>query len=522
MSSWIGSKVIGNGWDNMTHIAATDEGGIYAVENTGRLLYYKHEGHMTGERSYSVTGRELMRFAEVPLHFTYGGDGLFYYVRPNGELWVTRDANLDGSSMNEGNRIGSNWGAFTHVFSSGDGVIYAALPSDGKLRMYRDDRRDGVTAAWADPNGRIVGDSWAGLQHAFAGVGDTVYLAGPDGALSGIRHLGRGDQAFRWSAPQPVGPGWQNMRKATSSRDGIVYAIGNDGLLNWYAEPAAHAQRPVYVMGHHCNSEKWLKDALNQGANAIEIDIVVDGGRLKVAHGPVEAVKAMLLSDYLKMANLAIAGRGVGLFLFDLKATVTRGMVSELRSIISQNLRRDLKVFYCINQSNETLFDDVIGRFEPREGINWDAYVSSYGQSYAINYALQWRARRNVRNFIFSAGLDHRLGPVHDSKIYQALTDARVQQLVTKDFGMYCWTYNLASSAVRDINAYKLDAVLGDFFAGEPGNTYYPAVIGQIRNGSVPGVRLATSADAPFRRWSPLKGSTQAVAATTASVQATV
>lgn len=505
MSSWIGSKVIGNGWEKMVHIAATDEGGVYAVENTGRLLYYKHEGHLTGERSYSVTGRELMRFADVPLHFTYGGDGLFYYVRPNGELWVTRDANLDGSPMAEGNCIGSNWNAFTHVFSSGDGVIYAALPSDDKLRMYRDDRRDGITATWADTNGRIVGVNWARLQHAFAGVGDMVYLAGPDGVLSGIRHLGRGDQTSRWSAAQVVGPNWQTMRKVTSSRDGIVYAIGNDGLLNWYSEPAAHAQRPVYVMGNRCNSESQLKRALGYGANAIEIDVDVSTLSDHLLVGDTR------LSNYLTMANIASAGRGVAMFLIN--ARVTSGRVSELRAAVNQYLRRDIDVFYCVNKSNETIFDEVIPRFGRREGINWETYVPSYGQDYAINYALEWRRQRNVRNFLFSAGVDPE-GAIFNPGVYQALSDARTAQLVSKDFGMYCWTYNVTRSAREDIGTYKLDGVLVN-------SSTLSSVVDEVRSGAVTGTRLATSADAPYRRWSSLKGA-QAMAAASVGVEAAV
>ncbi|MCZ7600876.1 MAG: tachylectin-related carbohydrate-binding protein [Gammaproteobacteria bacterium] len=69
-----------------------------------------------------------------------GGDGVLYAVDQNGSLlWYRHDDYRDArspSSWQGPSLVGTGWGHFVGIFSSGEGVIYAVQP-DGTLLWYR-------------------------------------------------------------------------------------------------------------------------------------------------------------------------------------------------------------------------------------------------------------------------------------------------------------------------------------------------------------------------------------------------
>jgi hypothetical protein len=76
-----------------------------------------------------------------------------------------RDGAKDGSSRwatPTGKVVGTGW-KVRHVFSGGNGVIYA-VTDDGELKWYRHDGRGDGSARWASPSGKVVGTGWIVVQ----------------------------------------------------------------------------------------------------------------------------------------------------------------------------------------------------------------------------------------------------------------------------------------------------------------------------------------------------------------------
>ena len=85
---------------------------------------------------------------------------------------VPADGRNDGSfkwAFGDGKKVGTGWGAFTHVFSGGDDVIYA-ITATGDLLWYRHTGRNDGSFTWAFPEGKKVGVGWsaAALEKVFA------------------------------------------------------------------------------------------------------------------------------------------------------------------------------------------------------------------------------------------------------------------------------------------------------------------------------------------------------------------
>jgi hypothetical protein len=148
--------------------------------------------------------------------------------RISGELLYYRDSTRDGTGdVANPTLIGQGeWNAFRHVFSGGNGVIYA-VDREGRLLLYRDKTQDG-TGDVANP--LVIGQGgWQNMRFLFSGgtVRGTriLYAVDEAGRLLFFRDKtqnGTGDVAN----PSVIGQGgWQNMRFLFSGGNGILYAV---------------------------------------------------------------------------------------------------------------------------------------------------------------------------------------------------------------------------------------------------------------------------------------------------------
>jgi hypothetical protein len=108
--------------------------------------------------------------------FSTGG-GYIYAISPDGRLWwYHHKAYMTGGTLEtpgawEGRTVvGRGWESFTHVFSAGDGLIYAVM-SDGRLWWYRHNayRTGGVLdepGAWTGRT--VIGRGWGDFTEVFA------------------------------------------------------------------------------------------------------------------------------------------------------------------------------------------------------------------------------------------------------------------------------------------------------------------------------------------------------------------
>ena len=113
-----------------------------------------------------------------------GGDGIIYAVDQQGKLLFYRDYHQDGTGdVDTPKTIGlGGWNAFKFLFSGGNGIIYAVnqKPTDprdhrsgGKLLFYRDFHRDG-TGDVDTPS--VIGlGGWDAFNSLFSGGNGAIY-----------------------------------------------------------------------------------------------------------------------------------------------------------------------------------------------------------------------------------------------------------------------------------------------------------------------------------------------------------
>jgi hypothetical protein len=70
-------------------------------------------------------------------------------------------------TFSEGKKVGNGWN-FKHIFSGGDGIIYA-INQNNDLMWYRHEGRNNGTFRWTFNEGKKVGNSW-NFQYVFSGA----------------------------------------------------------------------------------------------------------------------------------------------------------------------------------------------------------------------------------------------------------------------------------------------------------------------------------------------------------------
>ena len=73
-----------------------------------------------------------------------------------------------GSEPGSGKKVGNGWSNFKHVFSGGDGVIYA-VRDNGDLLWYRHDGWGDGSFAWAAGSGTKVDKGWSNFIEVLSG-----------------------------------------------------------------------------------------------------------------------------------------------------------------------------------------------------------------------------------------------------------------------------------------------------------------------------------------------------------------
>lgn len=177
---------IGTGWETFTKIISGNDGTIYAVQPTGEILWYRdifRNGSNASDGSTgwaSGSGSQIGQGWEEFSYILSGGAGVIYAVLPNGELTWYRDDFRDGTNgpfgnsgwaARSGSTIDQGWDFFTHIFSGGDGVIYACQPREfgEKLVQYYDTLRDGTNGPtgvgwYKAPESTTAGWQIAGIE----------------------------------------------------------------------------------------------------------------------------------------------------------------------------------------------------------------------------------------------------------------------------------------------------------------------------------------------------------------------
>jgi hypothetical protein len=172
--------IVASGWHDFSQTFAGDDGVVYAVRDNGDLLWMRHDGWHNGSAA-----------------------------------WGNR----------EGVKVGNGWGNFARIFPGDHGVIYAiekrsldpvtGRRTGGRLLWYRHDGRYDGSLTWAANSGAAVGRGWDSFSHVFSGGDGVIYAIRESGEMLWYRHEGRADGTIAWaqgSGEKPVGTGWQFLR----------------------------------------------------------------------------------------------------------------------------------------------------------------------------------------------------------------------------------------------------------------------------------------------------------------------
>jgi len=165
---------------------------------------------------------------------------VIYSIGADGKLlWYRHEGHLDGTARwtnQQGQQVGTGWQIFRTVFGGDNGVIYA-IGADGKLLWYRHEGHLDGTARWTNQQGQQVGTGWNivrlwdplhGFKTVFGGDNGVIYAIGADGKLFWYKHEGHFDGTARWTNQQgqEVGAGWQIFRTVFGGNNGVIYAVG--------------------------------------------------------------------------------------------------------------------------------------------------------------------------------------------------------------------------------------------------------------------------------------------------------
>jgi hypothetical protein len=232
--NWVneaGAKV-GVGWDAW-QIASFGDGYIYAANDNGDLYWYQHTGWSNGTDSWHpASGAKVgSGWNFCPVIYSVTADGALRWYRHDG--WGTGAPQW---TLGGGQRVGSGWNTPRIVFPGGKGVVYA-VQANGDLFWYRHDGWAIATIRWTDPTGVKVGNGWSDARIVFPGGDGIIYAVKNNGDLQWYRHDGWTDGAVKWTHGDggvKVGNGWGNARIVFSAGNGVIYAVLNNGDLQWY------------------------------------------------------------------------------------------------------------------------------------------------------------------------------------------------------------------------------------------------------------------------------------------------
>lgn len=218
---------------------------IYAVNGDGQLLWYQHTGAEDGTDAWRTTlePNGYLGTGWGFRHLFSGGGGVLYAVDRNGLLlWYLDRGYLDGvinwTNMPSGGKghIGEGWN-MKHVFSAGNGIIYAVNP-ENQLLWYRHLGHTDGTDAWQttpDPKG-YIGEGWD-MKHVFCGDDGVIYAVNQQDQLLWYRHLGQQTGTDLWeTTPEPkgyIGEGW-GMKHVFWGGNGVIYAVNENNQMLWY------------------------------------------------------------------------------------------------------------------------------------------------------------------------------------------------------------------------------------------------------------------------------------------------
>ncbi|MBL9041547.1 MAG: hypothetical protein JNM83_08090 [Myxococcales bacterium] len=221
---------VGNGWGGFKKVLASNNGVIYAIAPDGKLYWYKHLGHETGVASWGGSGSGELIGGDwgSALHVLAADDGVLYSVSPNGDLHWVRHTGFDSgaATWSERTQVGTGWAVFTAIEVSSDGVLYGRTPS-GELRWYKHLGYQTGTASWSGPV-QASPANWNARRFVVSNSG-VIYGINQLGVLSYYRHIDFNNGSNAWQTVDGLRNGFGNLVSLRASNGQYVCAEGGGG-----------------------------------------------------------------------------------------------------------------------------------------------------------------------------------------------------------------------------------------------------------------------------------------------------
>jgi hypothetical protein len=246
LPQWQSPVPVGGGWGNFKHVFTGGKNIIYAINQEGNLLWYRHDtaygvrpriGRRTPPQLIGprVVGAGWQNFR----HVFSAGNGIIYAIDQGGNLlWYKHKTYLDAVEMPTG---------------GGSGLVSSGL----RLNWAR---------SWEDLNPRVVGTGWGDrFKHVFSGGDGIIYAVTQDGTLQRYRHVaylnGRGQESpGAWEGPVIIRNNWGDFQYVFSRGDGIIYAVAANGDLFWFKERVRGNETAGNTLGKRRYSLKKIGD----------------------------------------------------------------------------------------------------------------------------------------------------------------------------------------------------------------------------------------------------------------------
>jgi hypothetical protein len=169
--AWLPPQQIATGWGNYTQVFSAGNGVIYVITGDGKLKWLKHTGFSNGKATWEGPKDVGRGWGDLKQIFSMG-EGIIYAITNDGKLnWFRHNGYMTGDGLDTPGswtgpkQVGTGWGEFTRVFSTGDGIIYGIAPS-GKLMWFNHHGYKQGTFVWDGP--KEVGKGWENLVQVFA------------------------------------------------------------------------------------------------------------------------------------------------------------------------------------------------------------------------------------------------------------------------------------------------------------------------------------------------------------------
>ncbi|MEY2407602.1 MAG: hypothetical protein QOF48_272 [Verrucomicrobiota bacterium] len=271
------------------------------------------------------------------------------------------------------------------------------------------------------------------------------------------------------------------------------------------APPNGAARRPFYNVGHNPNTIAEAELALQAGANALEPDIQMHcDGHLIMYHDdcdlpPYTRVPESMEAYLDGLHQLALQYPGLALVVFDVKtpaATAAFGtqILNAIRTRFNTN---GVKVNVIINigpQSDGALFDNILARLGPREGVlidgeNDPTAIANYfvGRGYSGNIG--------YGNGTAGYGLPF-IGPNMPTSVDRAAYMRAAFGNLKNIPYVYAIEFSSDMSMFMDAG---VDGIIPDIFPPPPLLIAAPIIVLNSVLAGRPDLRLATRADNPFQ-----------------------